>query len=117
MPCALAPSLGEAWSSWSPEVVSLTVHDTTLPLGWASLGNRCPGCVADGRCPRCVAGRPHAYFTISNSDFEFFFLPQNTSYSTSYYVYISGKVLSPFPYPGILSVGIPDTRVSIDGRT
>ena len=44
----LAPSLGEAWPSWSPQVVSLIVHDATLPLGWASLGDRCPGCVAGG---------------------------------------------------------------------
>ena len=68
----LAPSLGEAWPSRSPRVVSLIVHDATLPLGCASLGDRCPGCVADGRRPRCMAGRRHAYFAISISDFELF---------------------------------------------
>ena len=67
----LAPSLDEVWPSWSPQVVSLIVHDAALPLGWASLGDRCPGCVAGGRCPRCVVGRPHAYFAISISDFAF----------------------------------------------
>ena len=51
VPCVLAPSLGEAWPWWSPQVVSLIVHDATLPVGWASLGDRCPGCVAGGRCP------------------------------------------------------------------
>ena len=54
----LAPSLGEAWPSWSPHVASLIVHDATLPLVWASLGDRSPGRVAVGGCPRCVEGRP-----------------------------------------------------------
>ena len=69
----LAPSLGEAWPSKSRQVVSLIVHDATLPLGLANLGDRCSRCVAGGGCPRCVAGIPHAYFAIPISDFDFFF--------------------------------------------
>ena len=82
----LAPSLGEAWPSWSPQVVSLIVHDATLPLGWASLGDRCPGCITGGRRPRCVAVRLHAYFAISISDFGSFFSLPDDVISTSYYV-------------------------------
>ena len=52
---------------------------TTLLYPWVGqVGDRCPGCVAGDRCPwcvaggcpRCVAGRPHAYFAISISDFQ-----------------------------------------------
>ena len=72
-------SLGEAWLSRSPQVVSLIVHDATLPLGWESLGDSCHGCVAGGRCPRYVAGRPHAYVAISTSGIIIIFLSQMTS--------------------------------------
>ena len=101
VPCVLAPSLGEALPSWSPQVVSLIVYDAIISLCWASLGERCPGCVAGGRYPRCVAGRPHAYFAISISDFEFFFLLQiDDVISTFYDVHISGEVFELVPVPG-----------------
>ena len=87
----LAPSLGEAWPSSSPQVVSLIVHDASLPLVWASLG---------GRCPRCVAWRPHAYFAISFSDYELFLSLTDGVISTSYCVHFSGKVFELVPIPG-----------------
>ena len=95
----LSASLGEAWPSWSPQVVSIIVHDATLPLGCPSVGDRYPGCVARGRCPRCVAGRPHAYFaTISYFDFLFFLA--DDVISTSYYVHIRvRKVFELVPIP------------------
>ena len=98
----LSASLGEAWPSWSPQVVSIIVHDATLPLGCPSVGDRYPGCVARGRCPRCVAGRSHSYFAISISDFERGFSLADEAMSTSYYVlvHISGKVFELVPIPG-----------------
>ena len=99
----LAPSLGEAWHSWFPQVVSLIVHDATLPPELGKFdGGRCPGCVAGGRCPRCVAGRSHSYFAISISDFERGFSLADEAMSTSYYVlvHISGKVFELVPIPG-----------------
>ena len=98
-------------------MVSLIVHDATLPLGWASLGDRCPGCVAGGRCPRFVGGIPHAYFATSISGFEFVFSLADDVISTSFRVHFRLRYLSSYLYPGILSMGISDTRVSIDGRT
>ena len=103
----LAPSLGEAWPSWSPKVISPIVHDATLPLGWPSLGDRCPGCVTGGKCLRCVTGRPQAYFAISISDFEVFFSLADDVIvvSASYYVDISGKVCELVPIPGYFVYG------------
>ena len=72
--------------STSGSAVLLIVQDATLPLGWASLGDKCPGCVAGGRCPRCVAGRPHAYSAFSISDFELFISLADDVTSISYYV-------------------------------
>ena len=103
MPCVLAPSLDEAWPPWF--VVSLIVYDATLPLGWASLGDRCPGCVAGCGYPQCAAGRPHAYFAISISEFELFLPLADDVISTflityRYQVHISGKVFELVPIPG-----------------
>ena len=84
-------------------MVSLIVHDATLPLGWASLGDRCPGCIKGGRRPRRVAARPHDYFAISISDFDFFFsLPDDviSTFLITYQVHISGKVFELVPIPG-----------------
>ena len=63
-------------------------------------GGRCPGCVAGGRCLRFVARRPHAYFAISISDFEFVFSLADNVISTTYYVHISDKVFELVPIPG-----------------
>ena len=68
--------------------VSLIVHDVTLPLGWESLGDRCPGCVAGGGCPWCVAGRPYAYFAISISRSYIIFSLADDVIRTSYFVHI-----------------------------
>ena len=54
----------------------------------------------------------HAYFTISISDFDFF------SFTSIFVTYtFRVRYLSSYLYPGILSMGIPDTRVTVERRT
>ena len=53
-----------------------------------------------------------------NSDFELFFSLADDVMSTFLITYtFRVRYLSSYLYPGILSMGTPDTWVSIDGRT